>query len=136
MHQLARSKRQAVHKATLSVGHADLTAAATSQSIDFAGALPAGAIVLGVGIEVTEAFDDGGAGVFTADFGISGGDADAFLDGVDLETEAAHAAPQGAQPTGLVGAVTPALLVDAGGVNVNTATAGAAVVTILWAVGG
>lgn len=134
--QDAREIRRGVLKATLTLGFAQLTASATSQSFDFANALPAGAVILGVGIEVTTAFDDGSTGVYTADLGISGGDVDGFLNGVDLEVEASHAVPQGAQPTGLVGAVTPALLVDAGAVDVDTTIAGALVATVLYAVGG
>ncbi len=131
----SRELRRGVLKTTLSLGFAQLTASATSQSFDFAKALPAGAVIVGVGIEVTTAFDDSSTGVYTADLGISGGDVDAFLNGVDLEVEAAHAVPQGVQPTGLVGAITPALLVDAGAVNVSTTVAGVLLATILYSVG-
>lgn len=133
--QDGRDIRRGTFKATLALGFAQLTAAATSQSFNFASPLPLGAVITGVGIEVTTAFDDGSTGVYTADLGISGGDVDAFLNGVDLEVMTSHAVPQGVQPTGLVGAVTPALLVDAGAVNVNTTIAGALVATILYSVG-
>jgi len=123
---------RAVKKASLAIGFADLTASATSQSFDFADVLPSGAIIIGVGIDVSIAFDDGSTGVYTADLGISSGDTDAFLNGVNLEVAAAHAVPQGVQPTGLVGAVTPALIVDAGAVDVDTTIAGALEVSILY----
>ncbi len=128
----AENASRGVKKVCLTIGFADLTASASSQSFDFAAALPAEAVIIGVGIDVSTAFDDGSTGVYTADLGISSGDTDAFLNGVDLEVAAAHAAPQGAQPTGLVGAVTPALIVDAGAVDVDTTIAGALVVTILY----
>ncbi len=134
--QDSREIKRGVLKTTLALTFAQLTASATSQSFDFAKALPAGAVILGVGIEVTTAFDDGSTGVYTADLGISGGDADAFLNGVDLEVAASHAVPQGVQPSGLVGAVTPALLVDAGAVDVDTTIAGVLLATILFSVGG
>lgn len=137
MHQLARMNKMGVHRATLQVDFDDLTDAATSQSFDFAEALPEGAHVLSAGIEIITPFDDGSTGVYTADLGISGGDTDAFLDGIDIEAAAgAYAAPQGVQPCGMVGAITPALLVDAGAVNVDTTIAGSLKAHILYAVGG
>lgn len=138
MHQLARMKRNEanlVKNLQLEVTAAMLTAAATSQSIDFSEALPAYSHVLSVGIVVITPFDDGSTGVFTADLGISGGDADAFLDGVDIEAAGYHATPQGVQPSGMVGGITPAILIDAGAVNVNTAIAGLLRANVLYAVG-
>ena len=72
-----------VQIAELTVGFAELTDADGAQSFPFAQALPAGAVILAVGLDVTDGFTDGVAGVFTADLGISGGDIDAFLDGAE-----------------------------------------------------
>ncbi len=121
---------QRVRIATLAVGFADLTDSDGAQTIAFGGALPAGAVVVGVGIDVTVGFTDGAGGVFTADLG-DGTNIDSMLDGADIALVTEVAIPQGISPTGLVGAVTPAITVLAD-VNVDTATAGAMSVQILY----
>ena len=120
-----------VRKASLAVGFADLTASAGSQELPFAAALPAGAVILETGINVTEAFIDAGAGVFTADMGINTGDVDAFVDGADIAAIAAVSSPKGTRPGGLVGAVTPSITVLAD-VDVDTSTAGALVAEVYY----
>ena len=112
-----------VQIAQLTVGFAELTASAGSQAFPFAAALPAGAAILGVGLDVTAGFVDAGVGVFTADLGIDGGDADAYLDGADIAAIAKVDSPRGVSGNGLAGAKTPELLILAD-VNVDTATAG------------
>lgn len=124
-----------VDKAVKAVGFADLTDADGSQSFVFDAALPDNAVIIGVGIHVTAGFTDGAAGVFTADLGINGGDTDAFLDGASIATIADVGSPLGVRPTGLVGAITPVILVLAD-VNVTTATAGALEAEILYVVPG
>lgn len=135
MHQLAREKKRGVLKSELALDYTQLTAAATSQ-VFLMPALPAGAVVLGAGIEVDTVLDDGSTGVFTGDIGIQGGAVDAFINGADLETAGAQGLPQGAQIGSLVGAITPQLTVDAGAVNVNTAIQGSIRAKVLYAIGG
>ncbi len=115
---------QRVRKVTLAVGFADLTDSDGAQTIPFAAALPAGAVIVGYGINITEAFIDAGVGVFTADLG-DGVNIDAFLDGADIAVIAKVNTPQGIDGGGgLVGAKTPAITMLAD-VNVDTATEGA-----------
>lgn len=135
MHQLSREKKRGVLVSQRRITSADLTAAATSQSFDLPD-IPAGALILGGGVEVVTAFDDGATGVFTGDVGESGGDTDAILDGVDLETVGHQGGPLGVLPSSYVGAYTPALLVDAGAVNVNTAIQGELVAKVFYSLGG
>lgn len=120
-----------VRKASLAVGFADLVAAALLQELPFAAALPAGAVVLETGIDISAGFTDGVAGVFTADLGINTGDVDAFVDGSDIASIAKVSSPKGVRPGGLVGAVTPSITVR-GDVNVGTATAGALIAEIYY----
>lgn len=121
---------QRVRKASLVVPFGDLSDSDGAQTFPFAAALPANAFILAVGLNVTVGFTDGSSGVFTADLG-DGVDIDAFLDGADLADIASVPIPQGAQPTGRVGAITPALTILAD-VNVDTATAGSVVAEILY----
>ncbi len=120
-----------VRKASLTVGFAALTDSDGAQTFAFGAALPADAIILAVGLDVTAGFTDGASGVFTADLGINGGDIDAFLDGADIASIDDVASPQGIQPTGRVGAITPALTILAD-VNVDTATVGAVTAEVLY----
>lgn len=71
------AKVQTVRR-TFAFDDADVAVAAVSVDIDFGDPLPAGAFVLGVYANVTEDWTDGGAGVFFADVGVSGGDSDRF----------------------------------------------------------
>lgn len=123
----------AMQAMSLTIDHEDLDESDGSQSIDFASALPANAVILGYDIRVTEAFTDGDAGVFTLDVGISGGDLDQLVDGAALGNIANIANAPGVRPTGRYGAVTLAATV-LGSVNVDTATAGTAVVEVFYAV--
>lgn len=108
-----------------------LTDADGAQSFDFAAALPANACIVGYDVRVTEAFTDGAAGVFTLDVGLSGGDLDQLIDGLALGSIANLGNAPGVRPTGKYGAVTLAATV-LGSVNVDTATAGAAVVDVFY----
>lgn len=120
-----------VKKLQLALLFSQLTDADGSQTFAFATALPARAYLIGAGIRVIAAFTDGVAGTFTADVGINGGDIDAFLDGASLAAIANVGDPVGVRPSGMVGAVTPALTV-LGSVNVNTATAGSLVAEVMY----
>lgn len=112
-----------INTASKAVVYTDLTDADGSQDFNFASALPTGAIVLGGSINVTTAFTDGAAGVFTADLGYSG-DVDSILDGASLAAIAHVATPAGVKESGYYGAITPRLTMLAT-VNLNTRTAGA-----------
>ena len=59
---------------------ADLTAAAVTQAVTLSEEIPAGAIVIGCYMNLTEVFAGGGAGSCTADFGDLA-DADGWFDG-------------------------------------------------------
>lgn len=118
--------------ATFAFGFADLDESDGSQTLDFADALPAGAMVIGAGINCTAIFDNVGdsAGV-TADVGISGGNTDGFIDGASLNAVAKVSDPTGTAMGGLVGAITPCVVVAAD-VNVDTLTKGAATAYVAY----
>lgn len=119
---------------TKAIGFADVVAlgAVASGSIDFDDALPAGAVVVGGGINVTAAFDNvGDSASVTADLGIASGDTDAFCDGMSLDAIAKVGSPAGVGMGTLVGAVTPSVLVDPD-VDCDTLTKGAAVAYVLY----
>jgi hypothetical protein len=80
-------------KAELTIGHADLTAAATNESIDFAIALPAGAYFFGAYIDIDTLFSGGSVSDLDIDVGISGGDTNYLLEDVPAFT---------GDPTGVV----------------------------------
>lgn len=132
---LAAGTASAVLALSLSLTDDDLTDADGSQSFDI-GTLPANAVLLGASITVTEAFDDGAAGTFVADIGIKAGDTDSILDGAadNLGTIAVVASPLGVRPLGrYAGAPTIAVVVNSN-VNVNTATVGAALIEVFYAI--
>lgn len=112
--------------ASKTIGFADLTDADMQMDIAFAAALPAGALIVGTGANVTAIFDNvGDTASVTFDLGIGGGDTDAFIDGGSLNAVAKVSTPAGVQPVGLVGAITPSVRIDSS-VNLNTLTKGAA----------
>jgi hypothetical protein len=115
-----------IREATKQITHADLTAAATTQTIDFDAALPADAFVIGVYAEVTTAMSGGAVSACTADLGVKSGDTDGFMDAVDIFTGAAEKAsvPRGVAVPGHHGGTTPSIVVDSTGANVSVLTAG------------
>lgn len=115
-----------------SFGFADLQEADMSIDVAFAAAIPAGAIVLGGGFNVTAAFDNvGDTANVTADLGVQGGDVDGFCDGASLDAVAKSSGVSGALIGGLVGAITPSIRVLPD-VNGNTLTKGAAVAYLAY----
>lgn len=129
---LAATSGANIGLATLAIGHADLTDADTQQTIDFASALPAGALVLGAGANVTAIFDNAGdTANITFDLGIKSGDTDGFVDGGSLDAVAKVSVPRGVAIPGLVGGITPSVIVD-GSVNLDTLTKGAAVFYVAY----
>lgn len=132
---LAAGTASSVLVLSLALTDDDLTDSDGSQSFDI-GVLPENAVLLGASITVTEAFDDGASGTFVADIGISGGDTDAILDGAadNLGTTGVVASPLGVRALGrYAGTPTLAVVVNSN-VNVVTATTGAALVEVFYAV--
>ncbi len=94
--------------------------------IDFAAALPAGAIVLGGGFNTTTAFQNATDNTtLTAAIGVTGGVTNCFVTATSLITIAKGGLP-GASSGSLVGAVLPSILF-ACGANLSTITKGAGV---------
>lgn len=112
---------------------AALTAAATTQAINFDAALPAGAVIVGHEITIDTAFSGGGSS--SATFDVGGTDADAIVDGADVFTGAAtpKAGTAGINPTGFLGGQTLKITVESD-VNVNLLTAGDATVKVAYIV--
>lgn len=120
-----------IHVVSKAFGFADLQEADQSIDVAFASALPAGAVVIGAGINVTAVFDNvGDTASVTADLGHSG-DVDAFCDGMSLDAIAKVGSPGGVAIGTLVGAVTPSVRVMPD-VNGNTLTKGAAVAYVAY----
>lgn len=123
-----------IRKVTLTVGHADLTAAATSQVINIgSAALPSGAYVVGRTITLATAFSGGGSSAASVDIG--GTDADCIVDGESIFTGAttAKAGTSGIDPFGALGGqqLTATFISD---VNVALLDAGSATITVLYVV--
>ena len=119
------------YRRTFLFSDVEIDVAALTASIDFGAALPEGAIVTAVISDVTEDFTDGGAGVFSADVGISAGDADLYTPtelnidgGIALQTQAVNVPASEIQL-----AVT-----FTGDVNLSTLTAGTVEITVLFVV--
>lgn len=125
-----------VRKASLAIGHADLTDADGSQTLTIA-TLPAGAQVLGVNVKLATPFTGGGAGSVTLDVG-SSGDADALVDGANVFAAAvdgqASTRPLGIAPNKQFAAATAVQATVAADVNVADLTAGAMTVEVIYSV--
>ena len=117
----------------LRVTTADLTAAATSQEVPFAAALPTGAMIVGQEITVDTAFSGGVSSSCTVDVG--GTDADAIVDGADVFTGATtpKAGTAGINPNGFLGGQTLKATITSD-VNVDTLTAGDITIKVAYAV--
>lgn len=76
-----------IKRTWLHISSVDLTAAATSQTFDFASQLPSGATVLNVGRKVYELFSGGASTSAVVDFGDTA-NADRFIDNADIFTGA------------------------------------------------
>ncbi len=87
-----------IQKRTVTVGHADLTDADTSEDENIGAALPANARILGVAIKLATPFA-GITGPVTVDIG-SSGDIDALVDGANL-TDAAVDGMASTMPLGI-----------------------------------
>jgi hypothetical protein len=126
-----------VQKRTVTVGHADLDAAALTQAIDIGEDLPANARILGVAIKLTTAFSGGGAAAVSVDIG-SSGDVDAIVDGANLFAAAvdgqASTRPAGIAPNKHFVAATQLTATFISDVNVVGLTAGAVTIDVLFTV--
>ncbi len=128
-----------LQKRTVTVGHADLTDADTSQDIPIGAVLPANARILGVALHTATAFAGGTVSALALDIG-SSGDVDALIDGADLfgtvvDGQAATR-PLGIAPNKLfatAGAQLVARFVSTGDNLVNL-TAGAVTIDVYFSV--
>jgi hypothetical protein len=130
--RLATNSTCQVYVAKKAFTFADLQEADMSIDVDFAAALPDGAVVIGAGLNVIAAFDNvGNTASVVADIGIKSGDRDAFVDGAVLDAVAKVGSPAGVGMGTLVGAITPSVLVVPD-VNGNTLTKGSAVAYVVY----
>lgn len=121
-----------IRRRELALTYASLTESDGSQDFDIGAALPAGAFVLGGYVNVATKFQNAGdTDTTTVDVGVKAGDVDSVIDGADLKTVALTDATVGAKPFGFYGAVTLQARVDSD-VNVDTITAGAATIVVLY----
>lgn len=135
---IAPGHAKGVGSVSLTIGHAALTDADSSQTFPFPEALPENACVVGYDARVTEGFTDGAAGTFTADLGIIG-DVDQIADGLALGTIANLGNAPGVRPTGRYGGTdpeTPVVLQATmlGSVNVVNASAGSVTFEVFFIV--
>jgi hypothetical protein len=119
---------------SVTIGHADLTAAALTQTINLGSPLPAGAQILGRSLRLTQAFSGGSVSALVVDIG--GTDADAIVDGESVFTGAttAKAGISGIDPNGVLGGQQLTATFIATGANVVDLTAGSVTIDILYAV--
>jgi hypothetical protein len=128
----------AVQILSVAVGHADLTAAATSQSVNLGAALPANARILGTpNIKLETPFSGGGAAAATVDVG-SAGDPDALVDGANVFAAAvdgqASSVPPGIASHKHFAASTQLTATFASDVNVAALTAGACTIEVAYTI--
>ena len=132
---LARKLAQSLpKKLSVTIGHADLTAAATSQVLPLGSALPAGAYILGRTLRLATAFSGGSVSALVVDIG--GTDADCIVDGESVYTgaTAAKAGTSGIDPNGALGGQQLTATFIATGDNVVNLSAGSLTIDILYAV--
>lgn len=134
MERINRLDGMRIKKRQLQVEHSDLTAAATTESVDIGAAFGAGVVVVGAYLDVTTLFSGGSVSAITAEVGIKGGDTNSIVDAMDVFTGAATGikTAYGVGPAGYYGAITPAILFTATGDNVVNLTAGDLTVTIIY----
>lgn len=126
-------------KRTVTVGHADLTDADTSQDINIGAILPANARILGVDMRAQTSFSGGTVSALEVDIGTSG-DIDALIDGAGVFAAAVDGGPA-TMPKGIrpnktfvaAGAQLVARFVSTGDNLVNL-TAGSVTIDVLFCV--
>lgn len=128
----------ALQKRTVTIGHADLTDADTSETENIGAVLPANARILGVSLHTVTAFSGGGTGSLVLDIGTAG-DVDAIVDGADLFATVvdgqAASCPAGIAPNKLFASagaqLTATFVTDT---TLAAFTAGAVTIDVLFAV--
>lgn len=136
--RLAALVASGVQYRELTIGHADLSDADTSQTIDLGAELPAGATIMGVDFSDFTVFSGGTVSQLLLDIG-SSGDVDAIRDGVDLDTAAVDgqpsAAPLGIAPNKHFAAATQLLAtVVSTGDNLVNLTSGTITIRVFYRV--
>jgi hypothetical protein len=128
-----------VQKRTVTVGHADLTDADGSQTVNIGAVLPANSRIIGVDIRALTAFSGGTNSAIAVDIGTSG-DVDALVDGADLFAAAVDGGPatmpKGVRPNktfATAGAQLTATFLATGD-TLLALTAGAVTIDVLFAV--
>ena len=113
----------------------ELTEADASQTITIGTpSMSRAAMVLGVAIELATVFTDGSSGTFTCDVGVAD-DIDKLVDGANLSSAVDNvpaSAPAGIAPNAIIAAGDTIRVTVDGSVNVDTATAGSATITVLF----
>lgn len=124
-----------VAKKTVTVGHADLTDADGSQTINIGTALPVNARIVGVDMRSLAAFSGGTASEVTVDVGTSG-DVDALVDGADLFAAAVDGGPAtmppGIRPNKTFAAGAQLIATFAANDDVADLSAGSVVIDVLY----
>lgn len=129
----------AMQKRTVTIGHADLDAAATTQTINVGAVLPANARILGVSLHDVTAFSGGTVSALELDIGTAG-DVDAIVAQADLAGAAvdgqAASCPSGIAPHKLFAAAGAQLAAKftATGDDLVNLTAGAVTIDVLFSV--
>lgn len=122
-----------VLRMSVQVEHSDLTAAATSETINIGDALPANAFIVGRWVEVTTAMSGGSASSVTVDVGTSA-NTDSIIDGADVFTGAVSGSgTAGVSPVGFYSAAQLQATFTSD-VNVAALTAGDITIHIAYAV--
>lgn len=121
-----------VQSVSLTLGFASLTDADGSQSFNVGAVLPAGAVVIGHAVNVTQAFTDGAAGDFDLDIGVAG-TLTSIVNDMDLSPTGKKYGPLGARAGGRYDGEQILATVRAN-VNLNTSTAGSAVIEVFYVV--
>lgn len=128
-----------LQKRSVTVGHADLTDADTSQTINIGATLPANARIVGASIHTCTAFSGGSVSALVVDIGTSG-DVDAIVDGADLMSTVqdgqAASRPLGIAPNKLFAAAGAQLIATFTSTtdNLVNLTAGTCTIDVLFSV--
>ncbi len=125
-------------KRTLTIGHADLTDADGSQTLNIGATLPANARIMAVEMRALTPFSGGTAGSVTVDVGTSG-DVDALIDGADLFAAAVDGGPatmpQGVRPNKMFASAGAQLIATvAADDDVADLDAGSVIIDVLYVV--
>jgi hypothetical protein len=121
-------------KRELQVEHSDLTAAATTESVDIGAVWTAGIVLVGAYLNITTLFSGGSVSACTAAVGIKSGDTDSMIAATDVFTGAATGivTTYGVGPAGYYGAITPSILFTSTTDNLVNLTAGDLTVTLIY----